>query len=139
MDTWTVVLAVTGFLAGQYALRLVLEPAVEARKQVVGVRTTYDFYRNVAMNPPAPGTSVRPDQLQASEALRRAAGELRAVAPSVLFYDWVRRPFDLPSRDHLESVARNLIGLSNNLFGSSSMAVESAIRHGDEIREAIGW
>lgn len=80
MDTWTVVLAVTGFLAGHYALRLVLEPAVEARKQVVGVRTTYDFYRNVAMNPPAPGTSLRPDQLQASEALRRAAGELRAVA-----------------------------------------------------------
>lgn len=139
MDTGTILLAVAGFLAGHYVLKLVLEPAVEARKLIATARTTYDFYRDISMNPPPPQTPAQPPQFDASQALRRAAGDLRVVPSSVLFYDWVRYPFDLPPRDRLELVASRLISLSNNLFGASSIAIESAIHYSDDIREAVGW
>lgn len=66
MDTVAILLAVAGFLAGHYVLKLILEPAVAARKSIATIRTTYDYYRNIWANPPAPQTPASPDQVEAS-------------------------------------------------------------------------
>lgn len=140
MDVWAAAAAaVAVFLVGQYVLKLVLEPAVAARKSIATARTTFDYYADIWANPPAPQTEASSQQFEASQALRRTAGELRVIPLSVLGYDWVRVPFRLPARDRLERAARNFLGLSNNLFGSSSIALESANRYSDELKAAFGW
>lgn len=139
MDLAAAITAVLVFLAGQFLLKLTLEPAVRARETIVRARTTLDYYADVWANPPAPRTEPNARQNEASQALRRMGGELRTIPSSVLGYTLIRRLLSLPPREQLNVTATGFIGLSNNLYGSSSSALDHANRYGDQIKQAMHW
>jgi hypothetical protein len=139
MDVIAAVSAVVIFLVGQFVLKLMLEPGVAARRTIADARTTFDYYANVWANPPQPRQPASDEQLEASSALRRAAGQLRAAPASVLGYRVVRRLLKLPSESEMREAASNLIGLSNNLFGGGSHAFENAMAYSDAVTKIFGW
>jgi hypothetical protein len=128
------------FLVGQFVLKLMLEPGVAARRTIAEARTTFDYYADIWANPPQPRqTPASEEQIEASKALRRAAGQLRAAPASVLGYRMVRVLLDLPSESDMREGAKNFIGLSNNLFGGGSHAFDHAMTYSDAVTKIFGW
>lgn len=139
MNFGEVIAGVLVFLLGQFVLKLVLEPVVGVRKVLATTRTTFDYYADIWANPPPPATPAGPRQLEASQALRKAAGELRVAPVSVLGYRLIRRLFGLPSESQLNGAARGLIGLSNELFGSSASSLDFVHRSSDDVKRNLRW
>lgn len=139
MDIASALAAVVVFLAGQFILKLTLEPGVRARETMGRAHATFDYYADVWSNPPARDVAPQQRQHEASEALRRTAGEMRTIPASVLGYELVRRGLRLPSNASLDAAARGFIGLSNNLYGRSSRAQDSAFRYSDTVKQALNW
>ena len=139
MDIAAAIAAVLVFLVGQFVLKLTLEPAVRARETIGRARATLEYYADVSANPPAPRTEPNERMHEASQALRRMAGELRTIPSSVLGYRFIRRPLSLPHHGQLDAAVRGFIGLSNNLYGSSASAIDHASRYSDQVKQAMRW
>ncbi len=107
------ILGVTGFLAGQFVLRFVFQPALELRQTVGRIGHALMYYADLYSNP---GTA-KPELLdEARQELRGLASTIRTQHRAVVWYSIPHRLELVPSATHLQTVARHLTGLSNSLY-----------------------
>jgi hypothetical protein len=112
MKMETVLAALLGFVVGQI-VKFFFEPVYRLREAIGQVDYVLGFYADVYANP----TERRTYPVEARDALRRAAYDLRAKAaavPGLPAFSLIRLT---PSEKSILGASSNLIGLSNNLAG----------------------
>jgi hypothetical protein len=131
----TILSGVIVFILGQLALKLLIEPIQEFRKTVADIAYALIEYANVYANPGVVGNE---NEKQASEELRKLSSRLNAQIYLIPFYRLIAKIFGLPPRDKLESTAKDLIGLSNGVFKSSTGLVLTNLKRAKRIRITLG-
>jgi len=111
----TVISGVLVFVLGQLLLKLVIEPLQELKKEIALTLDSIVFYENISSNP---GFNSKEEIDKVSSVLRKHASNLKAKLSIIPFYTFWYMLRILPSKENIEIVSSNLIGLSNSLSNS---------------------
>lgn len=131
----TILSGVIVFILGQLALKLLIEPIQEFRKTVADIAHALIEYANIYANPGVVGNE---SEKKASEELRKLSSRLNAQMYLIPFYQIIAKIFGLPPRDKLVGAASDLIGLSNDVFKSSSDLVLPNLKRSERICITLG-
>ena len=113
----TATLTITGgvmvFVLGQVVNEIVIKPVISLKKEIGKVTSCLTYYGHL-FNNPTKNLFMQIDKQNASNELRRRAGELKAKSNAVPTI--ILALFFLPSRKDLTFTSDNLIILSNTIF-----------------------
>lgn len=102
-----IISAVTAFLLGQYALKLILEPLLALRAHAGAIGCQLVYFANSLMDART-ADGIRQE-------LRKSASRLVELVYTPILYEPTHRLFGLPRRKEVLEAASQLIGLSNTL------------------------
>lgn len=104
----TVFSGVLVYTAGQYFLKLILEPIFEIRKAVARVNYLIVYYANHMYSPSEESDRVRNE-------LRESTSRLLELMHIPAWYGLSHRLFDMPDEESLLAAIPQMIGLSNSV------------------------
>lgn len=104
----TVFSGVLVYTAGQYFLKLILEPIFEIRKAVARINYLIVYYANIMHSSSKESDYVKNE-------LRAAASRLLELMHIPAWYGLSRRLFDMPDEESLLAAIPQMIGLSNSV------------------------
>ena len=109
--------ALTGvlvFVAGQYLLKLVLEPAVELRSTIAEIGNVISVHHDVLI---VPTRYEEYDKKNVRNRLETLSGKLLGASMCILGYEYIRRIVRLPSRNNIIEAAdrlNSIVGISRS-------------------------
>jgi hypothetical protein len=116
----TVILGFVVFVFGQIAQRFFIEPIQEQRRVIGEIAHVTVYYANVDANV---GRFSEPEaRLEASDTLRRLAGQLRSTLWTVPRYRLFQFFRLVKERERVLTASNNLIGWSNVVISASDRA-----------------
>ena len=110
---YAIISGVLIFVIGQIVLKIFIEPVQELMRTLGQIRYCMTFYANIFCNPGV----VDPNKMdQTIDELRLSASKLHGAVYLVRFLKlWELLKF-IPSKENLEQVSSELIGLSNSVY-----------------------
>ena len=130
----TVISGVLTYVLGQLILKLVLDPVQETKRLIGKIAHSLIEHANVIQNP---GVPTEEKMKETSEHLRKLSALLEAQLYLVPLYSATAFVFRLPSREHLLSAARSLMGLSNSVFRASEGIYKQNSRRVENICDSL--
>lgn len=108
----TIITGVLIFVMGQILLKIFIEPVQELMRALGQIKYCMIFYANIFCNPGV-GNPTKMDQT--TDELRLCASKLQGALYLVQFFRlWSFLGF-IPSKENLEQISSELIGLSNSV------------------------
>jgi hypothetical protein len=142
-ETWRIVLTasvtigggVTVYALGRLFVALYVEPIHRLRSLIGEIADSLVFYANVYCNP----GSLRQEIMdEASEILRRQASQLRARAYAIPLYSLWAFMRLVQEKRRIEEASKELIGLSNSVYGGVLGNARDNIEKERRIKELLG-
>lgn len=95
------------FSISQFILKACFDPAIDLKRQIGKIAYDLDFYGNQMYGNNAPlGDEAR-------TAFRKHACELRAILNAIIWYEILKKLFNLPDKSDVVEASFQLIGHSN--------------------------
>lgn len=108
---FTVVAGTMTFVAGQVALKILIEPVHMMKNTISEISHDLILYANIYANPKALGIDEHQDN--ALKKFRMLSSKLQADMALIPAYKWICKFFGLPTIQNIRIASSSLIGLSN--------------------------
>lgn len=131
---WTIIAGVVTYLAGQLALKLVLEPVQDLRRTIGAISHSLIERANVIANPGVPTVEVMD---ATSQELRKLSSQLHSHLYLVPAYSFTSRIFFLPKSTEVREAATMLIGLSNGVHRATGGIYEENAKRVERICDLL--
>lgn len=106
----TVIAGVFVFVLGQFVLKLIIEPIVEAHRTIAKIQVDQQKFKAIMCNYL---TRDEPEARAIRAQYREYAGQLLVHLRVIPLYEYVRHIAKLPNEADVESASRKLIEISN--------------------------
>lgn len=128
----TAFFALLGFLAGQVAIRLIIEPFQRYLDVHGEINTSLIYYKDEYGNP---GSGNKERMNEASQKLRQLAGQLMAKTSATRFYGRFEKFYRVGKFDDNFEASKKLIRISNNIHsGDGSKNLKEAENIGNILK-----
>jgi hypothetical protein len=113
----------------------VIEPVQEMKKMIGQIAHSLTEHANIIQNPGVP-----PEETMTATSLhlRKLSGQLEAQLYLVPIYSITAFVFRLPSRDHVLSAVRSLMGLSNSVYRATDGIYKANAKRVETICDSLG-
>jgi hypothetical protein len=133
----TIIGGVFIFATGQILSKFIIEPIHEQKRIIGEIADALVFYANVYGNP---GVCPPKEMEETSKRLRQLATLLHSKSHIVPKYEWLEKLKFVPASAAIQAASRELIGLSNSVFGRVGDQIGVALENNnraDRIKKAL--